>query len=83
MIFVIFFLQFGHLIMLTRHDWASLVTQQLRTHLPMQEMQVQPLGQEDFLEKEMATLQYACLGNTMDREACSPWGHKSQTQLSN
>ena len=51
--------------------WASLVTQQLRIHLPMQEMQVQPLGQEDFLEKEMATLQYACLGNLMDREACT------------
>ena len=26
----------------------------LRTHLPMQETQVQPLGQEDPLEKEMA-----------------------------
>ena len=51
--------------------WASLVSQQLRIHLPMQEMQVQSLGQEDSLEKEMATLQYACLGNPMGREACT------------
>ena len=31
-------------------------------------------------------LQYSCLGNPMDRGAWwgySPWGHKSQTQLSN
>ena len=35
--------------------WASLVAQQCRTHLPMQEIQVRSLGQEDPLEKEMAT----------------------------
>ena len=34
----------------------------------MQETQVQSLGQEDPLEKEMA-LQYSCLGNPMDRGA--------------
>ena len=33
------------------------------------ETQVQSLGQEDPLEKEMAT-QYSCLENSMDREAC-------------
>ena len=34
---------------------ASWVTQWYRIHLPMQEMWVQSLGQEDTLEKEMAT----------------------------
>ena len=34
---------------------ASLVAQWLRIHLPMQEMWVQFLGQENPLEKEMAT----------------------------
>ena len=33
----------------------SLVAQQQRIHLPMQETRVQSLGQEDRLEKEMAT----------------------------
>ena len=34
---------------------ASLLAQWLRMCLPMQEMQVQALGQEDSLEKEIAT----------------------------
>ena len=34
---------------------ASLVAQWQRLHLPMQERWVQSLGQEDPLEKEMAT----------------------------
>ena len=34
-----------------------------------QETQVQSLGQEDPLEKEMATLQYSCLENSLDRGA--------------
>ena len=44
----------------------------------MQEMQFQSLGQEDPLEKEMATLQYSCLKNPMDRSlaGCDPWGYK-------
>ena len=33
----------------------SLVAQQQRIHLPMQETRVQSLGQEDRLEKEIAT----------------------------
>jgi len=37
------------------YSWASLVTQWQRNHLPVQEMQVQSLGQEDPLEREMAT----------------------------
>ena len=36
-------------------DMASLVALWKRIHLPVQEMQVWPLGQEDPLEKEMAT----------------------------
>ena len=39
-----------------RNEWASLVAQWYRICLPTQEMQVQSLGQEDPLEKEMATL---------------------------
>ena len=36
----------------------------------MQETQVLSLGEEDPLEKEMASpLQYSCLGDPMDREA--------------
>ena len=39
-------------------------------HLPMQATQVRSLGQEDPLEKEMAThSQYSCMGNPMDRGA--------------
>ena len=37
------------------HIWASLVAQWLKPHLPMQEIRVQSLGQEDPLEKEMTT----------------------------
>ena len=33
----------------------------------MQKRQVWSLGQEDPLEKEIATLWYSCLENTMDR----------------
>ena len=32
-------------------------------------MQVSSLGQEHLLDKEMATLQYSCLENHMDRRA--------------
>ena len=35
----------------------------------MQETWVRSLGQKYLLEKEMATLQYSCLGNPMDTEA--------------
>ena len=31
------------------------------------ETQIQSLGQKDPLEKGMATLQYSCLENTMDK----------------
>ena len=41
--------------LLTIYSWASLVAQWSRIWLPMQETQAQSLGQEDPLEKEMAT----------------------------
>ena len=47
---------------------------------------VRSLGQEDPLEKEMATLQFSRLGNPMDRGARWATVHgvtKSRTQLSN
>ena len=52
-----------------------------------QETQVQPLGREDTLEKEVAThpLQYSCLKNSMGRGAWKATVHgatKSRTRLS-
>ena len=52
------------------------------------EIQVQSLGQEDLLEREMATLsiENSCLENSMDRRAWQITVHgvaKSWTQLSN
>ena len=35
----------------------------------VRETWIRSLGQEDPLEKGMATLQYSCLENSMDREA--------------
>ena len=45
----------------------------------MQEMQVQSLGWEDPLEKEMAT--YSRLGNPMDRGASCPTVHEVAKEL--
>ena len=47
---------------------ASLVAQTVKNLPAMQETWVLPLGQEDPLEKEMATypFQLSCLGNPMD-----------------
>ena len=46
----------------------------------MQEMWVQPLGQEDLLEKEMAT-QYSYLENPMDRGAWRAMVHGVAKEL--
>ena len=49
----------------------------------MQEMQVQSLGQEDPLEKEMATHSSILAWKirwTEELVAYSPWGRKSRTQ---
>ena len=49
---------------------ASLVTQREGIRLPMQEIQVPSLGQEDPLEKDNGSpLKYSCGDNPMDREA--------------
>ena len=50
----------------------------------MQETQVQSLGEEDPMEKEMKPFQYPCLENPMDKGACWAMVHgvtKSQTRL--
>ena len=48
----------------------------------MQEIQVQFLGQEDPLEKEMATHLPEKSHGQRSLAGYSPWGHKSRTQLS-
>ena len=54
-----------------RRFWALLVAQMIKNLPAMQETRVRSLGQEDPLEKEMAThsCQYSCLENPMDRGA--------------
>ena len=59
---------------------ASLIAQLVKNLPAMKETWVQSLGQEDSLEKGMATpLQYSCLENPMDRgawRAAFHGGHK-------
>ena len=60
------------------------MAQVVKNLLAMWETQVQSLGQEDPLEKEMA-LQYSCLENSMDGGAWWATVHgdaESQTRLS-
>ena len=74
-----------------RHDWsdaaaaaAAAMAQWQRTCLPMQETGVQILGQEDTLEKEMAThsniLAWEIPWTEEPGELHSSWGH-SQTWM--
>ena len=50
------------------HWWTSLVSQMVKRLPTMWETRVQALGQEDPLEKEMAThSSIPCLKNSMDR----------------
>ena len=50
--------------------WAFLVAQTVKNLLAMQETQVRSLGQEDPLEKGMAThSHYSCLENPRDKGA--------------
>ena len=60
---------------------ASLVAHLIENLSAMQEIQVQLLGWEDPLEKEMAIHSHSCLENPMDRGLAgySPWGYKSWT----
>ena len=46
---------------------ASPVAEMVKNPPAMQETWVQSLGQEDSMEKEMATHYLGCLGNSMDR----------------
>ena len=46
-----------------------LVAQMVKNLPTMQQTRVQSLGWKDPLEKGMATLQYSCLEDTMDRGA--------------
>ena len=67
---------------------VSLVAQTVKNPPTMQETWVQSLGQEDLLEREMAThpIQNSCLENSMDSGAWQITLHgvaKSWTQLSN
>ena len=57
-------------------SWAS---EWWRIRLPIQQIQVQSLGQEDPLEEENSnSLQYSCLGNPRQRSLVgySPWGRR-------
>ena len=71
--------------------WASLVTQMVKNLSAMWETHVQSLGQEDLLEKEMATYSNIplrrkwhptpvfLLGKSHEQRSLvgySPWGHK-------
>ena len=59
------------LFLVTNCVWHGtlLVTQWYRIPLPVQEMWVRSLGQEDPLEEQMAAHFCACLENPMDRGA--------------
>ena len=66
------------------HPHPRPVAQTGKSLLAMQETQVRSLGEEDPLEKGMATLA-SCLENSMGRESWQATAHgvvKSQTQLS-
>ena len=60
-------LHFSFWLQNTFEKWASLVTQTVKNLSAMWETQVQSLGQEDALEKGMAT--HSSIENSMDREA--------------
>ena len=61
------------------HHWASLVAQTVKNLPAMQEIWVLSLGQEDPLEKEMATHSTVLAWKTPWTEepgGLHPWGHK-------
>ena len=63
--------------------WASLVARVVKNLLAMQETWVSSLGQEDPLEKEMATPVFLPGKSHGQRSPAGAWGRNSQTQLSN
>ena len=60
----------------------SLVPQMVKNLPAMQETQIQCLGQEDPLEKGMATHSSILAYGQRSLVGYSPWGHKRQTLLS-
>ena len=60
--------------------WASLVAQMIKDLIAMQETWVQSLGQEDPLEKGMATHSSILVQRILRTEESSglhsPWGHR-------
>ena len=60
--------------------WASLLAQKVKNPPAVQEIWVQSLGWEDFLEESMVThSRYSCLENPHGQRRLagySPWGHK-------
>lgn len=66
--------------------WASLVTQLVKNLPSMQKMWVQSLGWENLLEEEVQTHSSLLPRESHGQKSLagySPWGCKSQTQLSN
>ena len=62
-------------------NWASLVAQRVRSLTVMQETWVRPLGPEEWQPTPMFLP-----GDSLGQRSLtgySPWGHKSQTPLSN
>ena len=58
---------------------ASLVAQMVKSLPAVRETQVRALGQEDPLEKEMATHSVFLPGKSHGQRSlkgCSPWGHR-------
>ena len=59
--------------------WASLVAQLVKNLPVMSETQVQPLGQEDPLDKGMQPTPVSLPAESHGQRnlvGCSPWGHK-------
>ena len=59
--------------------WASLMAQMVKNLPAMQKMRVQSLGQEDPLEKEMATTSVFLPKKSHGQRSLasySPWGHE-------
>ena len=66
-------------------DWASLLANQKRTRLPMQEMLVQSLAREDPLEKRLAALRSVLAWKSHGQSGLagySPWGLKESDTTS-
>ena len=66
-------------------DWVSLLANQKRTRLPMQEMLVQSLAWEDPLEKRLAALPSVLAWKSHGQSSLagySPWGLKESDTTS-